>query len=764
MNDLRSETLTRVALLGNHLPRQCGIATFTTHLADALVQDSPALDCVVLAMNDGVQRYAYPSRVRFEIAEDDLSSYHRAADFLNVNKIDVVCVQHEYGIFGGKLGAHVFALLRELRMPIVSTLHTILGEPTPQHQLVMEELTRLSDRLVVMSAHGASLLRTVYGVPAQKIDLIPHGIPFVPAPNGSKDRLGVEGRPVILTLGLLSPDKGIEHVVDALPAILDRFPQCVYVVLGATHPHVKARDGESYRLSLEHRARTLGVDGSIIFHNRFVSQDELTEFLAAADIYITPYLQPEQITSGTLAYAVGAGKAVLSTPYRYARELLADGRGILLPWRDSQAIAREVIDLLADEPKRLAFGARAAEHGRNMTWPAVARQYRESFGRARADHVARGRASFQAQTLASRPAGLPEVNLAHLRMMTDDTGLLQHATFSVPRYAEGYCVDDNARGLLLMARLDDAGTEHGGDAERALATRYLAFVDHAFNKEIARFRNFLSYERHWLEDRGSEDSHGRTLWALGATVGRSSDPGHRALAGELFQAALPSVDTFTSPRAWAFSLLGVDEYLRAFDGDRRVQATGRALAERLLDMLERTSRPGWYWFEDSVTYCNAHLPQALIVSGAWMDRESMTTAGLRALDWLSSAQRSPTGSFAPIGSNGFYQRGKVMAAFDQQPVEAYAMVSACLDAHRIDGHERWPRYAREAFDWFLGDNHLQFALYDPSTGGCRDGLHVERANENQGAESTLAYLLALSDLRLADRAEVAVSRPRLVAQ
>jgi len=447
-----SDTLRRVAVLGNHLPRQCGIATFTTHLSDALAAQGRDLDCFVVAMNDGGRRHAYSSRVRFEIAEGDILSYRRAADFLNVNNADVLSVQHEYGIFGGKVGAHVLVLLRELRMPVVTTLHTILGEPSVLHKAAIEEIAKLSDRVVVMSAHGASLLRTVYGVPAGKIDLIPHGIPPVASSIGSKDRLGVEGRSVILTLGLLSPDKGIEHVIDALPAILARFPRCVYIVLGATHPHVKDRDGESYRLMLEHRARALGVDGNLIFHNRFVSQGELTEFLAAADIYITPYLQPEQITSGTLAYAVGAGKAVISTPYRYAKEVLADDRGILVPWRDPGAIAREVIDLLSDEPKRLALSARAAAHGRDMTWPAVADRYLDTFDRARQEHADRRRTSFQARTLAAQPLGLPEVSLEHLRLMTDDTGMLQHAAFCVPRYSEGYCIDDNARALLLMAR------------------------------------------------------------------------------------------------------------------------------------------------------------------------------------------------------------------------------------------------------------------------------------------------------------------------
>jgi glycosyltransferase involved in cell wall biosynthesis len=757
----RTDALSRIAVLGNHLPRQCGIATFTTHIADALSEHDAKIDCFVLAMNDTDARYAYPSRVRFEIAESDLSSYRRAADFLNVNQVDVLSVQHEYGIFGGKAGAHVFALLRELRMPIVTTLHTVLGEPSPAQRASLEELAQLSDRLIVMSTHGAALLRDVYAVPSSKIDVIPHGIPAVPESTGSKDRLGVEGRPVILTMGLISPDKGIEYVIEALPTILQQFPRCVYVVLGATHPHVKAHAGESYRLSLEQRARALGADDALIFHNRFVSQEELNEFLAAADIYITPYLQPEQITSGTLAYAVGAGKAVVSTPYRYARELLADGRGILVPSRDASAIAHEVIGLLEDEPKRRALGARAAAHGRDMTWPAVARQYMSSFHRARREHAERRRTRFQAQTLASRPATLPEVNLSHLRLMTDDAGILQHARFSVPRYSEGYCLDDNARGLLLMALLDDEGVEDRA-AVRALAVRYLAFIEYAYDPERARFRNFLSYDRRWLEDEGSEDSHGRALWALGATVGRSPRGELRTLAGELFTAALPVVSSFTSPRAWAFALLGVSEYLGAFDGDRRVQALGLALAERLLGLLTVSSRDNWYWFEDSVTYCNAHLPQALLATGAWTGRDDLTRAGLRSLEWLASIQRSPSGVFAPVGSNGFYTRDSKMAAFDQQPVEAYAMVSACVEAQRVDANGPWARHARHAFDWFLGGNHLQHTLYDPSTGGCRDGLHAERANENQGAESTLAFLLALIELRVAQRADAGVPSARMV--
>jgi len=738
-----------IAMLGNHLPRQCGIATFTTDLSNAIVSEIPEVDCFVLAMNDPGVRHAYPPRVRFEIPEGDVSAYRRAADFLNVNSVDVLSVQHEYGIFGAKAGANVLELLRELRMPVVTTLHTILAEPNPVQRGVMDGLIGLSERLVVMSSDGAALLHAVHGVDVDKIDVIPHGIPLAPE-RRSKEKLGVDGRYVVLTFGLLSPDKGIEYVIDAMPAILERHPNAVYVVLGATHPHVKQRHGETYRHMLETRAQRLGVDANVIFHNRFVSHDELVEFLGAADIYVTPYLKEEQSTSGTLAYAVGCGKAVVSTPYRYARELLADGRGVLVPWRDSAAIAREIVVLLDDPMKRAELQQRAALFGRAMSWPIVARRYVASFTAARVAHDGRRRAMFRASTLARRSPELPEIDLSHVRAMTDDTGILQHASFSIPRYTDGYCTDDNARALLLMTLVEEEGSETPL-AVRALASRYLAFVNHALDEETGRFRNFLSYARTFRDEPGSDDCHGRALWALGAVVGRSAEPGRQGLGAELFHRALPAAATLTSPRAWAYALLGIDEYLRAFRGDSGVESMGAKLAQRLLERFHHTQTPEWQWFEDRLTYCNARLSQALLLSGTWMRDDEMKRVGERTLEWLCAHEFAADGSFAPVGSNGFHLRGGTRAAFDQQPVEASAMISACLDAHRVTGTSRWTDRARRAFEWFLGQNSLRTPVFDAATGGCRDGLHVDRVNQNQGAESTLSFLVAVAEMRAADR-------------
>lgn len=737
--------ITRVALLGNHLPRQCGIATFTTDLADALLTTFPSLDCGVVALNDPGKRYAYGPQVRFEIAEGEPGSYRRATDFLNVSGIDVLCLQHEYGIYGGKAGSHVLSVLGEVRMPLVTTLHTILSEPSTEQRRVMNEITRLSTRVVVMSRWGGELLQKVHAVPAEKIDLIPHGIPTLPSRHASRRRLGVEGTIQLLTFGLLSPDKGLEYVIDALPAVVAQYPMVSYVIVGATHPHVKEAHGEAYRRSLQRRALKLGVEKHVVFHDRFVTAPELGEFLSAADIYLTPYLNMDQITSGTLAYAVGTGKAVISTPYRYARELLADGRGMLVPCRDAAAISDALNELLSHADKLSSVASRALEFGKDMTWPLVAKQYLTSFERAKRESAAQRHSFFATRVSSRRSIELPELNLQHVRTLTDGTGMLQHALFSVPRYEDGYCIDDNARALLFTTLAEEAGTD-APRTTRALSARYLAFMSYAFVPDSGRFRNFMSYSREWLEACGSEDSHGRALWALGAVVGRALDAGRTELARELFNAALPAVHELTSPRAWAFALLGIDEYLRVYR-DERIMEAQRTLSERLLGQFQPPQPSGeWQWCEDILTYENARLPQALIVTGHVLRRPEMVTAGLDALAWLTNLQHSPDDYFAPIGSNGFYQRSGEKAHFDQQPVEACATVSACLDAWRVTGDSKWLSEMRLAFNWFLGDNQLQTSLYDPTTGGCRDGLHADRPNENQGAESTLSFLLSLADM------------------
>ena len=737
----------KVAFLGNYLPRKCGIATFTADLCESIAAEFPRTQCFAVPVNDSEEGYDYPETVRFEIPEQDPAAYDRAAEFLNNSNVGAVSLQHEFGIFGGPAGGHIIPLLRSLKMPVVTTFHTILRQPNADQRRVTHELLAHSTRLVVMSQVGHELLRQIYDAPAEKIDVIPHGIPDMPFvdPAFFKDKFGVEGKLVLLTFGLLSPSKGIEHVLNALPEILREFPDLVYIVLGATHPNLVREQGETYRLGLERLARKNKVAKNVIFYNRFVGIEELKEFIGAADLYVTPYLNEAQITSGTLAYAFGSGKAVVSTPYWHARELLADGRGVLVPFGDPGALAREIIALLQDDTRRHAMRKSAYLLGRQTTWPNVARMYMRTFEQARMERAQMSRRSFEIKTLDQQPRQLPEFKLDHVVRMTDSTGMFQHATYTVPNFAEGYCTDDNARAYILTVLLEELGEESA--QVRSLATTYLAFLNHALHRPTGKFRNFMSFERRWMEECGSEDSNGRALWALGTGVGRSRRPSFARLAGQLFNRTLASASDFKSPRAWALTLLGIHEYLRRFSGDRQAQQIRETLIGRLMDGFGACESEDWPWCEDTVTYDNPRLAQALILSGADAGQEAVVEMGVKALRWLMELQTSEDGYFRPIGCYGFYKRGEPRANFDQQPIEASATVSACLEALRVTGDNEWLEQAWRAFDWFLGWNDLGLELYSPSSGGCYDALHVDRVNQNQGAESTLAFLLSLAEMK-----------------
>lgn len=738
----------RIAFLGDFPPRLCGIATFTHDLSEAVSQAAPDSDCYVGSVNDRPDGYRYNDRVRFELQEKDLDSYRRAADFLNFNNADVLCVQHEFGIYGGVAGSHLLALLKEVRMPVVTTLHTVLQDPDAAQRKVMDELVERSDRLVVMAKKGAEILHDTYSVPDEKVDIIHHGIPDVEFVDSSyyKEQFGVEGRKVLLTFGLIGPGKGIEHAIEALPEIVRHHPNVVYLILGATHPHLLANEGERYRLGLSRLAERCGVKEQVIFHNRFVSLDDLKEFIGATDIYLTPYLNEAQVTSGTLAYVFGAGKAVVSTPYWHAQELLGDGCGELVPFHDPVAIAESVSNLLANEPRMEAIRHEAYALGRDMIWPAVAQRYLNSFQQACSDRKATPRAAFAEWTLNSRPHTLPPRKLDHIVRMSDATGILQHAIFNVPNFHEGYCTDDNARAFILCNLLDELGDEPPSMSLNRLATSYLAFLAAAFDYELGRFRNFMSHGRAWLENCGSEDSHGRALWAAGTGAGRSRDTGHRRLAAQLFEQGYPVVSSFTSPRAWAFTLLGIHEYLRRYPENEPINTLRAALTEKLLKCRRNASSHDWPWFEHSLTYENARLCQALILSGQWMPNDEALETGLDSLRWLASIQTTQSGCFRPIGCNGFYTNGGARADFDQQPVEAQAMVGASHEAFWATRNESWNAEAKRAFEWFLGHNDLNLPIYDFATGGCGDGLHADGVSENQGAESTLAYHLALAEM------------------
>ena len=738
--------LGRLAFIGNSLPRRCGIATFTTDLQQAMGMTLPMMQSCIVAMNDRGRTYDYPPTVRLQINDGELRDYERAAETLNAGRCEVVSLQHEFGIFGGEAGEHILALASRLAMPLVTTLHTVLSQPTSAQRRVLDQILEISSRVIVMAEKGRELLRNVYAAPAGKIEVIPHGTPdcaFV-EPDGAKGALGFTGRPVILTFGLLSPSKGIEVMIDAMPEILKSASNAVYVVLGATHPNLIREQGEAYRESLVSRARALDLEDHVVFLDRFVDQATLLDFISMCDVYVTPYLNEAQMTSGTLAYSFGLGKAIVSTPYWHARELLSDGRGVLVPFGDAAAIGRETAALLADAPRRLALRERAYAHGRAMIWPRVAECYRavlETASRSRRPrHVARPAASEPCSDSQSPPP----LRLGHLLSLCDETGLLQHAHHAVPDRSHGYCTDDNARALLLGCALEKAGEP---PLPEALTNRFAAFLQHAWNPQTKRFRNFLGFDRRWLEDLGSEDSHGRALWALGECARSDHDRLRRRWAASLFAEALPSVENFTSPRAWSFALLGLDGYCAAVARNAKALHLRGLLSNRLIAIMATVETRDWQWFEDGLAYDNARLPQALIVTGCATGIPYQVTAGLRSLRWLMGLQTTSAGHFRPVGSRSFGAKRMRPAAFDQQPVEATATLSACLAAWRADGDLAWRSHAARAFAWFFGGNDLALPLVDQETGSCRDGLHPDRPNENRGGESAVSYLLSLVEMR-----------------
>jgi glycosyltransferase involved in cell wall biosynthesis len=740
----------RLAFIGNSLPRRCGIATFTTDLQQAIADSRPGIETAIVAMTDHGHTYDYPPAVCLQINDEKPEDYARAADYLNAEQFELACLQHEFGIFGGDAGEHILSLLSRLNMPIVTTLHTVLGAPQPDYRRVLSAVADVSSKIIVMAEKGRELLRSVYDVPAEKIEVIPHGIPdaeFV-EPDAAKKKLGFGRNAIILTFGLLSPNKGIEFMIDAMPAILKSRPDTVYVVLGATHPNLVRREGEAYRESLMARARAAGVARHVVFLNRFVDQATLLDFITMCDVYATPYLNEAQMTSGTLAFSFGLGKAVVSTPYWHARELLADGRGILVPFAEAESLGREIAALLTDDVRRRAMRERAYASSRSTTWERTAERYLNVFARSRRVQPLKVISRHgDSHALPDGPA--PQMQLGHLLAMCDDTGLFQHAVRSIPDRSHGYCVDDNSRALLVACALNAPGEQR---LSEALTTRLAAFVQHAWNPGNRRFRNFMSFDRRWLEDAGSEDSHGRVLWALGECARHDATLSRRRWAATLFAEALPAVEDFSSPRAWAFTLLGLEAYCAAPEADARAGALRRSLGDRLLSLMRSVETPQWVWFEETLAYDNARLPQAMIITGMSLGKPEYVAAGLRSLRWLMTLQTSATGVFRPVGSDSFGAKRTQPRAFDQQPLESAAAISACLAAWRADGDVKWKADAERAFAWFLGSNDLSAPLIDLETGSCRDGLHPDRANENRGGESAVSYLLGLAEIRQLARA------------
>jgi len=741
--------LERVAVVGTCVPRQCGIATFTDDLHRALGQAQPTLSAMTIAMTDGENVYAYPHDVPIEIHQSDPQSYAVAADFMNVADVEVVSLQHEFGIFGGDSGEHVLELLQRLRAPVVTTLHTVLAQPNDAQRRVMDGLIRSSARLVVMAQKGREILHRVYGVRDAQIAVIPHGVPDRPFldPAMAKQDLGLADRTVLMTFGLLGPGKGIETAIRALPALVRDHPKLIYLVVGATHPNLVRHEGEHYRNSLLALATELGVSDNVRFVDRYLSLDQLLDHLTACDIYVSPYPNEAQITSGTLAYATALGKAVVSTPFWHAQELLADGCGMLVPFGDCDALAAAIARLVDDDALRGAMRTRAYARGRDMVWPKVVRQYLEVFSEVRCEDRSAGATIIPFPSSINGAVGLPPVSTMHLAALTDDVGLVQHTKFAVPDRRHGYCLDDNARALLVMSEL--ASLRPLSRHESRMVLTYASFLEHAWCADSGSVHNFLGFDRRWLDEIGGDDAHGRAVWALGSVARRRDSHGLDGWAAARLLEMAPRLASFTSPRAWAYGLLGISDFLVRFPGHREFERLRSELAGRLLQRWHDAAQPRWKWFEDRLGYDNARLCEALILSGYATRSDEQFQAGIDSLRWLMNHQTAPQGHFRPIGTQTYNSDHQPPEPFDQQPLEVWAAVCACLTAARLTGDHWWHDEAGRSFAWFLGANDLCIPVADIARGACFDGLHPDRRNANQGAESTLAYLAALTAMQLA---------------
>ena len=736
----------QVAFVSTYVPRKCGIATFTHDLAYAVSHHMNAPlgegDRIkIVALNDQT-KYDYPDEVIFEIRDQYITDYQEAANFLNLSPVDVVCLQHEFGIFGGEAGSNVLTLLEHLNKPVITTFHTILQKPSQIQLETVQNIGRNSSLLVVPARKGIELLQDIYGISPEKLVFIPHGTPDIPFldPSFYKGQFEMEGRRVILTFGLLSPNKGIENMINALEPVVKEHPEMAYIMLGVTHPNVKRVHGEKYRISLQRMIREKGLENHVFLHNAYVSLEELKKYLIMSDIFVTPYLSQDQLSSGTLAYAVACGKVVVSTPYWYAQELLGDGRGVLVPFGDIEKLSKQISDLLSNEEKRNKLRKNAYQFGRGMIWNEVGRQYFEIFYQALRDY---GPEKTSAAVEVSR-FSIPEVNFTHLRTLSDEVGIFQHAMFTTPDRRHGYTTDDNARALQVCVMNWELFKE---ESILPLLHRYLSFLSYAFDEKPGRFRNFFTYDRRWVDEGvNEEDCHGRVLYTLGYTMAYPPTDHISILANQMFNAALPTCQSFNSPRALAHVILGCRLYSRRFGGASDVRKMCEILSNHLMTLYSENSSDDWVWCEDIVTYDNACIPEALIVAGDWLGNRELLDQGVKSLEWLLNIQTAKEGHLSVIGNKKWYKREGKKSAFDQQPLEAAALVTACYNAYIITKDKKWLEEIRKSFYWFLGKNDHHEMLYDFTTGGCNDGLTSSGVNHNQGAESTLSWLTSLHHL------------------
>jgi glycosyltransferase involved in cell wall biosynthesis len=734
---MTKSSLKKVVFISSFPPRKCGIATFASDLIKntALAAKGEFEPLVVAMRSEGLK---YEDPVKFEIRQNVKSDYICAADYINFSHVDIVCVQHEFGLFGGDAGSYLSLLLNRLKAPVITTLHTVIDEPNEAHHKSLGDVCKASYNVITMNERGVSMLRDIYKIPSKKIKLIAHGIPDLPFVDSNyyKHKFGLEDRRTILTFGLLNRNKGIETMLKAMPAIIKAEPSIMYIILGMTHPNILKQEGESYRFSLQQIVKDLGLQEHVIFHNRFVDDQELHNFLCAADIYVTPYINSKQLTSGTLSFAVGTGKAVVSTPYWAATELLADGRGKLVRAGDSKQIAEEITEILQNESLFYSLRRQAYEYGRSRTWPKIGQAYWKLFTARRLPLRIITKPKLSAAETISN-IEVPEPSLDHLKKLTDDTGLYQHAKFMIPNREFGYCTDDNARAVIAMIKYY---TQYSEPQALKLLDIYLSFLMHSQDNS-GLVRNFMNFDRTWMENEPLNDAFGRLLWALGTVMANPPTPAYLSIAKDCFDQSVEHVQK-QLPRGMAYSILGMCDYLKQFPGASDIKRQLELTADGLITQYEENSYPDWKWFEDALTYDNAVLPHAMFVAGLTSDNKKYLEIAKKTCAFL--LENTFNGEFFSfIGCKDWYERGGKKTTFDQQPIEAASTVMMLRAAYDATQNEKFLKLQRKAFDWFLGQNELHIPLYDFRTKGCYDGLLRDGVNTNQGAESTLSFMLSL---------------------
>jgi len=735
----------KITCIGNYPPRECGIATFTRDLVESMEKTGRA-ECSVVAMNDQDQEYSYPEKVRYVIRQNHQRDYLKAVKFINYSDADACVLEHEFGIFGGDSGLYILPLIYRLRIPLVATLHTILEKPSYNERAIIHAIGDKAEKVVVMSRRAINFLTEIYDVQPDKIELIEHGVPDLDLVRRDqyKKKFNLEGKKAIFTFGLLNRSKGIETAIQALPQVVLKHPDVVFIILGKTHPAVLRTSGEEYRVYLRRLVEKNNLREHVYFHNDFVSPTELFEYLSAIDIYITPYLNEAQITSGTLAYAVGAGAAVISTPYWHAQELLADGRGRLFDFHDSNALARILTELLDNPSTLLELRRKAYTYGRKMTWPVIGKRYTELLR-----DVARSYPEVSAREDAIvDPLVLPPFDLAHVRQLTDDTGIIQHANYSVPSRKEGYCLDDNARGLLMAVM---ACRQKRDPVALSLLPTYLSYIDY-MQRDDGLFRNFLSYNRNFLDEVGSDDAFGRTIWALGYLIRFSPYDAFFQLANQLFSKAYPQFHDVRSLRGIADTIIGICHYLHRYASDEGMHETLKGMVRRIIAQYEDEADDQWHWFEPTVTYDSGIIPLALLHAYEVTGDERVLAVAREMADFLEGIVFKDE-YLAPVGSDGWYPKGGECARYAQQPIDAMAIVMMFYQASVVTGDKHYLDRMVASFMWFLGENDLRISLYDFETSGCCDGLEAHGVNRNQGAESILAYLISHLTVLLAHEQE-----------